>query len=103
MNPKLIRRIYRHPGWIQPQKIKRQLLSAAYDKRPKPARPNELWESDLTYIHCSKDGWAYLFNAEDAVSRECASNVFDKYATKEDAILSAQNALIKHPDALGAR
>ena len=103
INRKRIQRIYRYLGWIQPQKTKRQLLRAAYDRRPKPTRPNELWETDLTYIHCGIDGWAYLFNVEDVVSREWVSYVFDKYATKENAILSVQNALIKHPEAIDVR
>ena len=58
INRKRIQRIYRYRGWIQPQKTKKQLLRAAYDRRPKPTRPNELWETDLTYIHCGIDGWA---------------------------------------------
>ena len=103
INRKRIQRIYRILGWIQPQKTKKQLLRAAYDKRPKPTRPNELWASDLTYIHCGIDGWAYLFNVEDVVSREWVSYVFDKYAVKENAILSVEKALIKHPDASGVR
>jgi transposase InsO family protein len=103
INRKRIQRIYRILGWIQPQKSKKQLLRAAYDRRPKPTRPNELWETDLTYIHCGIDGWAYLFNVEDVVSREWVSYVFDKYATKENAILSVQNALIKHPEAIDVR
>jgi transposase InsO family protein len=103
INRKRIQRIYRILEWIEPQKTKKQLLRTAYDKRPKPARPNELWASDLTYIHCGIDGWAYLFNVEDVVSREWVSYVFDKYATKENAILSVEKALIKHPDALGVR
>lgn len=103
INRKRIQRIYRILGWIEPQKTKKQLLRAAYDKRPKPTRPNELWASDLTYIHCGIDGWGYLFNVEDVVSREWVSYVFDKYATKENAILSVEKALIKHPDALGVR
>jgi len=103
INRKRIQRIYRHIGWIQPQKTKKQLLRAAYDKRPKPTRPNELWETDLTYIHCGIDGWAYLFNVIDVVSREWLSYVFDASATKENAILSVQNALIKHPEAIDVR
>jgi len=78
INRKRIQRIYRILGWIQPRKTKKQLLRAAYDKRPKPTRPNELWEADLTYIHCGIDGWAYLFNVEDVVTREWVSYVFDK-------------------------
>jgi transposase InsO family protein len=103
INRKRIQRIYRILGWIEPQKTKKQLLRATYDKRPKPTRPNELWEADLTYIHCGIDGWAYLFNVEDVVSREWVSYVFDKYATKENAILSVEKALIKHPEATDVR
>jgi transposase InsO family protein len=103
INRKRIQRIYRHIGWIQPQKTKKQLLRAAYDKRPKPTKPNELWETDLTYIHCGIDGWAFLFNVIDVVSREWLSYVFDASATKENAILSVQNALIKHPEAIDVR
>jgi putative transposase len=103
VNRKRIQRIFRILGWIQPRKTKKQLLRAAYDKRPKPTRPNELWEADLTYIHCGIDGWAYLFNVEDVVSREWVSYVFDRYATKENAILSVEKALIKHPEAVDVR
>jgi len=103
INRKRIQRIYRYLSWIQPQKTKKQLLRAAYDRRPKPTRPNELWETDLTYIHCGIDGWAYLFNVIDVVSREWISHVFDTSATKENAILSAEKALIKHPEARNVR
>jgi len=103
MNRKRIQRIYRQLGWTQPSMRKKELLRAAVNSRPKPSRPNELWEADLTYIHCGVDGWAYLFNVEDVVSREWVSYVFDKYAVKENAILSVEKALIKHPEAIGVR
>ena len=103
INRKRIQRIYRHLGWTQPQKTKKQLLRAAYDRRPKPTKPNELWETDLTYIHCGVDGWAYLFNVEDVVSREWVGYVFDTSSTKENAILSVEKALIKHPEARDVR
>lgn len=103
INRKRIQRVYRHLGWIQPQKTKKQLLRAAYHRRPKPTKPNELWETDLTYIHCGIDGWAYLFNVIDVVSREWISYVFDTSSTKENAILSVEKALIKHPEARDVR
>jgi putative transposase len=103
INRKRIQRIYRHLGWIQPQKTKKQLLRATYDRRPKPTKPNELWETDLTYIFCDIDGWAFLFNVIDIVSREWLSYIFDTSATKENAILSVQKALIKHPEATDVR
>jgi len=103
INRKRIQRIYRYLGWIQPQKTKKQLLRAAYDRRPKPTKPNELWETDLTYIFCGMDGWAYLFTVLDVVSREWVSYVFDTSATKENAILSVEKALIKRPEARDVR
>ena len=103
INRKRIQRIYRILGWIEPQKSKKQLLREAYDKRPRPTKPNELWETDLTYVFCGVDGWAFLFNVLDVVSREWLSYVFDTIATKENAILSVEKALIKHPEARDVR
>jgi putative transposase len=39
----------------------------------------------------------------DVVSREWLSYVFDTSSTKENAILSVEKALIKHPEALSVR
>jgi putative transposase len=103
VNRKRVQRIYRQLGWTQPQQRKNDLLRTAVSSRPKPTKPNELWEADLTYIHCGIDGWGYSFNVEDVVSREWVSYVFDKYAVKENAILSVEKALIKHPEAIGIR
>ena len=103
INRKRIQRIYRQLGWTQPQKRKNDLLRGAVNSRPKPTRPGELWEADLTYIHCGVDGWAYLFNVIDVASREWVSYVFDTYAVKENAILSVEKAVIKHPEAIGVR
>jgi putative transposase len=100
-NRKRVQRIYRQLGWTQPQQTKKQLLRATVSSRP--TRPNELWETDLTHIHCGVDGWAYLFNVEDVVSREWVSYVFDKYAVKENAIQSVEKAVVKRPEAVGVR
>jgi putative transposase len=103
VNRKRVQRLYRQLGWTQPQKRKNDLLRTAVSSRPRPTKPNELWESDLTYVHCGVDGWAFLFNVEDVVSREWVSYVFDHYAVKENAILSVEKALVKHPEAIGVR
>ncbi len=79
INRKRIQRLYRQLGWTQPQKSKNDLLRTVVNTKPKPSRPNELWEADLTYIHCGVDGWAYLFNVIDIFSREWVSYVFDTY------------------------
>jgi transposase InsO family protein len=103
VNRKRIQRVYRQLGWTQPSMRKKQLLRASVSSRPTPTYPNELWEADLTYIHCGVDGWAYLFNVVDVFSREWVSYVFDHYAVKENAILSVEKALIKHPQAIDVR
>ena len=103
VNRKRIQRIFRQLGWTKPSMRKKQLLRAAVESRPSPTCPNELWEADLTYIHCGVDGWGYLFNVIDVFSREWVSYVFDQYAVKENAILSLEKALIKHPQALDVR
>jgi len=103
VNRKRIQRIFRQLGWTKPSMRKKQLLRAAVESRPSPTCPNELWEADLTYIHCGVDGWAYLFNVIDVFSREWVSYVFDQYAVKENAILSLEKALIKRPQALDVR
>jgi putative transposase len=103
VNRKRVQRIYRQLGWTQPRQRKNDLLRTAVSSRPRPTKPNELWESDLTYVHCGVDGWAFLFNVEDVVSREWVSYVFDLTAVKENAILSVEKALVKHPEAIGVR
>src|SRR5208283_2269825 len=49
VNRKRIQRLYRQLGWTQPQKRKKDLLRTAVNSRPRPTKPNELWEADLTY------------------------------------------------------
>jgi len=78
-------------------------LRAAVNSRPSPICPNELWEADLTYIHCGVDGRAYLFNVVDVFSREWVSYVFNHYAVKQNAILRVEKILIKNPLALQVR
>ena len=72
---------------------KNQVLRAVSDKIPRPTSINELWQTDLTYILCGVDGWAYLFNVLDAYSREWVSYVFDPLAKKENAIQAVVKAL----------
>ena len=64
----------------------------------KADRPNQVWEADLTYIHCGIDGWGYLFNMFDIFTREWVGYCFDLSAVKENAIISVENALVTHKD-----
>jgi len=69
INRKRVQRIFRKMGYIIPSRLKKQIL---HSKVPnvKADRPNQVWEQDLTNIHCGIDGWGYLFNVFDVVTRE---------------------------------
>jgi transposase InsO family protein len=99
VNRKWVQHAFRVLGWTTPQMTKNQVLRAVSDKIPKPTSINQLWQTDITYILCGVDGWAYLFNVLDAYSREWVSYVFDPLAKKENAIQAVVKALERHPDA----
>lgn len=99
VNRKRVQHAFHVMGWTTPQMTKNQVLRAVSDKIPRPTSINELWQTDLTYILCGVDGWAYLFNVLDAYSREWVSYVFDPLAKKENAIQAVVKALERHPDA----
>ena len=85
-NRKKVQRIYRKIGWIEPQKSKKEIIRASRLKRFKPSGPNQLWETDITYIHCGVDGWCYCFNALDAYTRRWVAYLFDTTATARTAV-----------------
>ena len=69
-NRKKIQRIYRKIGWNEPRRGKKDIIRASRRGRFKPAAPNQLWETDITYIHCGVDGWCYCFNVLDVFTRK---------------------------------
>ena len=91
-NRKKIQRIYRKIGWIEPQKSKKEIIRASKRKRFKPSGPNQLWETDITYIHCGVDGWCYCFNVLDVFTRQWVAYIFDTTATTQTAIQSVLKA-----------
>lgn len=95
INRKRVQRIFRKMGYIIPSKSKKEILRT---KTPnvKANRPNQVWEADLTYIHCGIDGWGYLFNVFDVFTREWVGYCFDLSAVKDNAIISIENALVTH-------
>jgi putative transposase len=97
VNRKRVQRIFRKMGYITPSRRKKEIL---HSKVPnvKADRPNQVWEADLTYIHCGIDGWGYLFNVFDVFTREWVGYCFDLSAVKENAIISIENALVTHKD-----
>ncbi len=97
VNRKRVQRIFRKMGYITPSRRKKEIL---HSKVPnvKADRPNQVWEADLTYVHCGIDGWGYLFNVFDVFTREWVGYCFDLSAVKENTIISIENALITHKD-----
>jgi transposase InsO family protein len=67
----------------------------------KASRPYEFWQTDMTYVWCgSTDRWSYLFNAIDVFHREWLGYAFETSAVKENAIMSVNNALASHEEAV---
>ena len=54
-NRKKIQRICRKIGWSEPQKTKNDIIRTSRRKRFKPIGSNQLWETDITYIHCGRN------------------------------------------------
>ena len=97
-NRKKIQRIFRKLGWIEPQKTKNDIIRTNR-KLFKPDAPNQLWETDMTYVWCGMDGWCYCFNVVDCFTRRWISYAFDVDATKQVAIDSITNAVsVENPD-----
>lgn len=84
-------------GYITPSKSKKEILRSKIPN-VKADRPNQVWEADLTYIHCGIDGWGYLFNVFDIFTRDWVGYCFDLSAVKENAIIAIENALVTHND-----
>jgi putative transposase len=98
INRKRIQRIFRKMGYITPSKSKKEILCSKIPNI-KADRPNQVWEADLTYVHCGIDGWGYLFNVLDIFTREWVGYCFDlSSAVKENAIIAIENALVTHKD-----
>jgi putative transposase len=99
VNRKQIQRIYRKLGWIEPAKTKNEIIRS-HKKLLQPTAPNQLWQTDMTYIWCGIDGWCYLFNAVDTFTRKWVGYSFDVSATKDAAVQCVVNAMVSEkPDA----
>ena len=92
VNRKQIQRIYRNIGYIEPKKTKNEIIRVKR-KLFKPKAPNQLWETDITYIKCGIDGYCYSFNVIDCFTRQWIAYSFDVNATRDVAITSITNAV----------
>ena len=92
VNRKLVRRVYRRMGWSLPAQ---DLDCAKARWTPiKAARPNQVWETDITYVWCGPvDGWCYCFNVLDIFTRQWIAYRFDTLATASVAVESLVEAV----------
>ncbi|MGH9979094.1 MAG: IS3 family transposase [Nitrososphaeraceae archaeon] len=64
-----------------------------------PERPDQLWQQDITYIWCGRDGWCYLFSILDCYTREWLAYTFSTYCGTDEAIRTLEiAALERFPD-----
>lgn len=59
VNRKKIQRIFHKLGWIEPQKTKKEIMKSGRVLFH-PSAPNQLWQTDITYVFCGIDGWCLL-------------------------------------------
>lgn len=98
VNRKLVRRIYKRMGWGLPEKA-----SKGAKTRWKPiraTRPNQVWETDITYVWCGPvDGWCYCFNVLDIFTRQWIAYRLNTLATADIAVESLVEAVaVAKPD-----
>lgn len=98
VNRKQIQRIFHKLGWIEPAKSKNDIIKSNRILF-KASAPNQLWQTDITYVWCGVDGWCYCFNVIDTFSRRWIWHSFDVVAPKDTAIDSIVNAVaVAKPD-----
>lgn len=56
-------------------------------------RPNQLWVSDITYVHCGRDRFGYLAVVLDAYSRRCLGWSFERYLDTRLTLQALKQAL----------
>lgn len=56
------------------------------------SKPNQLWLSDITYIHTIKHGWTYLASVLDICTRKIVGYSYSKKMNKDLVISALENA-----------
>lgn len=56
------------------------------------AKPNQIWLSDITYIHTIRNGWTYLASVLDVCTRKIVGFKYGKKMDKSLVISALQNA-----------
>ena len=64
-------RVLKRQGWIKPRELKTFPAGPEYTVKTK--RPNEMWQTDATYLLVKNWGWYYLISVLDDFSRKILS------------------------------
>ena len=91
MNRKAVQRIMSAMGWTLPVRKRERAFADSERIRFIPTAPDQLWETDVTYVWCSTDRWCCLFNILDCFTREWVAYVFARDMRRQHAI----NCLLK--------
>ena len=86
MNRKAVQRIMSAMGWSLPVRKSERAFACSERIRFIPTAPDQLWETDITYVWCGNDRWCYLFNILDCFTREWVAYVFAKDMRRQHAI-----------------
>jgi putative transposase len=91
VNRKKVYRLMKAANLVKRRSVRRHIRKRTLTI---PVRANHLWEQDITYIWCGKDGWCYLFNIIDCYTREWLSYTFSKECGTNEAIQTLDKAML---------
>ncbi|MBX8640382.1 MAG: DDE-type integrase/transposase/recombinase [Thermoplasmata archaeon] len=78
----------RTANWIYQRTVEEGRICSGPTKNRRfiPTAPDQLWETDITYVWCGIDRWCYLFNNLDCFTREWLAYVFARDIRRQHAI-----------------
>ena len=96
LNPKTVLSIMKRENLsLEPH---RHMNRKGWKKLFHPTGPDQLWETDLTYISTLRDGMTYLFNVKDCFTKEWIGYYYSRTCNRKDAMKSIENSVMRYPD-----
>jgi putative transposase len=97
VNRKKVYRLMKLANLVRKRSVRKHVIIKRILTVPK--RPDELWQQDITYIWCGRDGWCYLFSILDCYTREWLAYTFSTYCGTDEAIRTLEMAVLdRFPD-----
>ena len=96
MNPKTVYRIMKDGSLsLEPHIHKKR---KGWKNLFHPESPDELWETDLTYVPTVNEGMTYLFNMKDCFTKEWLGYCYSRTCNRKDALRSIEDSVMRHPE-----